>query len=198
MVTVRTWQDAVGGGLLCIGCLESRLGRELTPDDFSHAFINQGAYGRSPRLRAWLTGKAFLHTNRLPRARALRNFIDQLGIVVKVRSDRRPLPADLSCTISLRRGRFSNRVSLPVGWTTREHAVEMLDRRAQSRPRPDDTPSFRRYLLRRAGRAEMIIQQIFTPGERERFQSLCRLPSADHVLPRPPDPWLLAFFAAPS
>jgi len=124
MVTVRTWQDAVGGGLLCIGCLESRLRRELTPDDFSHAFINQGAYGRSPRLRARLTGKAFLHTNRLPRARALRNFIDQLGIVVKVRSDRRPLPADLSCSIFLRRGCFSTRVSLPVGWTTREHAVE--------------------------------------------------------------------------
>ncbi len=94
-----TWLRSAHGKMpsaavfLCIGCLESRLRRELTPDDFSHAFINQGAYGSSPRLRARLTGKAFLHTNRLPQARALRNFIDQLGIVVKVRSDQRAHPA---------------------------------------------------------------------------------------------------------
>ncbi len=41
---VRTalWMDAVGqeSGMLCVGCLEARMGRTLTPDDFTDAHIN--------------------------------------------------------------------------------------------------------------------------------------------------------------
>lgn len=44
------------GGMLCIGCLESRIGRKLTPADFSDALINVMTQ-QSPRLRARLTGE---------------------------------------------------------------------------------------------------------------------------------------------
>jgi hypothetical protein len=37
-------------GLLCIGCLESRLGRLLTADDFPCYPINNGAFRQSARL----------------------------------------------------------------------------------------------------------------------------------------------------
>jgi len=36
-------------GVLCIGCLEARIGRELTPEDFPDNHINRK---RSDRLRA--------------------------------------------------------------------------------------------------------------------------------------------------
>lgn len=41
MVNEAVW-DAAGGarGVLCIGCLELRLGRVLTPDDFANLPIN--------------------------------------------------------------------------------------------------------------------------------------------------------------
>ncbi len=38
------------GGMLCIGCLERRIGRKLTPSDFRIAPINQGFFTRSARL----------------------------------------------------------------------------------------------------------------------------------------------------
>jgi hypothetical protein len=40
-------------GMLCLGCLESRLGRKLEPDDFSDAPINFGskAFERSDRFK---------------------------------------------------------------------------------------------------------------------------------------------------
>lgn len=45
MVTDDVWYSAVtamdASGMLCIGCLESRIGRFLTADDFSPAPINQ-------------------------------------------------------------------------------------------------------------------------------------------------------------
>lgn len=38
-------------GMLCIGCLESRLGRQLCAKDFTDAYINDIRFGdRSPRL----------------------------------------------------------------------------------------------------------------------------------------------------
>lgn len=43
-----------GDGLLCIGCLERRLGRQLTAADFKDISLNNGKYrekfGASPRL----------------------------------------------------------------------------------------------------------------------------------------------------
>jgi hypothetical protein len=52
-------------GMLCIGCLERRLGRQLTPDDFMAAPINDdpmasrlrdrlGLPPVSPRRRRWM------------------------------------------------------------------------------------------------------------------------------------------------
>lgn len=40
----------VGEGILCIGCLEKRLGRKLTPDDFTGAPVNWPSVMMSARL----------------------------------------------------------------------------------------------------------------------------------------------------
>lgn len=37
-------------GMLCIGCIETRLGRTLKADDFSSYPINMGFFGRSERF----------------------------------------------------------------------------------------------------------------------------------------------------
>jgi len=37
-------------GMLCVGCLEIRLGRELNSNDFIDAPINRGAVGQSERM----------------------------------------------------------------------------------------------------------------------------------------------------
>lgn len=67
MVTKTVWSDAfpdrprcdgdkswtAGLGYLCIGCLEKRIGRILTPSDFTNYPINHvepGDRGKSPRL----------------------------------------------------------------------------------------------------------------------------------------------------
>lgn len=38
-------------GMLCVGCLEKRLGRQLSPDDFTDAVINRMDFQMSARLR---------------------------------------------------------------------------------------------------------------------------------------------------
>jgi hypothetical protein len=55
MVWDEIWDRAgARGGLLCVGCLERRLGRQLCAEDFSDAPINSPRYsgGESPRLSA--------------------------------------------------------------------------------------------------------------------------------------------------
>lgn len=60
MVTNELWKEAArpgedGSGMLCIGCLEARLGRELTARDFPPLPINGAAmFGQSGRLKARL------------------------------------------------------------------------------------------------------------------------------------------------
>ncbi|WP_079170934.1 hypothetical protein [Streptomyces sp. CC53] len=47
------WEHAGAGegGILCVGCLEARLGRRLRRRDFVDAALNDPDYGRhSPRL----------------------------------------------------------------------------------------------------------------------------------------------------
>lgn len=39
------------GGMLCIGCLEKRLGRQLTREDFPNRPINMGIFPQSQRLQ---------------------------------------------------------------------------------------------------------------------------------------------------
>ena len=46
-----------GKGFLCIGCLETRIGRQLKPKDFTTAPINRpGGSWNTPRLEARLRG----------------------------------------------------------------------------------------------------------------------------------------------
>lgn len=59
VVWPEVWRQAVpestndysDGGFLCIGCLESRLGRRLTPVDFADNFWRADHPNQSPRLR---------------------------------------------------------------------------------------------------------------------------------------------------
>lgn len=51
MVDFALWDEhGAGDGMLCIGCLEARIGRRLTPDDFIDAPINRGVFPYSERL----------------------------------------------------------------------------------------------------------------------------------------------------
>jgi hypothetical protein len=57
-IKTNIWLEVVNGinGMLCIGCLETRLGRELTSSDFTDAYINSPTYGsKSQRLMERLT-----------------------------------------------------------------------------------------------------------------------------------------------
>ena len=57
-VTLDLWLMAVGGitGMLCVGCLETRLGRQLVSSDFTGAHINNPKlYPMSDRLRNRIT-----------------------------------------------------------------------------------------------------------------------------------------------
>lgn len=59
MVTDSIWnQYGARSGMLCIGCLEKRMGRQLTPNDFPEAIINDPNCGRrmSQRLKNRITG----------------------------------------------------------------------------------------------------------------------------------------------
>lgn len=59
MVTDEVWEAAWPKryGMLCIGCLENRLGRELTAEDFTDAPINRGYFKYSERLAARLAAE---------------------------------------------------------------------------------------------------------------------------------------------
>lgn len=54
MVRSEIWESASREGgppsILCIGCLEDRIGRRLTPDDFADLGINQPGWATSERL----------------------------------------------------------------------------------------------------------------------------------------------------
>jgi hypothetical protein len=59
MVTDEVWSTAwpEDDGMLCIGCLEARLGRALTAKDFTDAPINTGYFEYSERLAARLAAE---------------------------------------------------------------------------------------------------------------------------------------------
>lgn len=61
MVTPQMWKTYVPEhhGMLCIGCLEARVGRELIPSDFTDYPVNDPEslmFQRSARLLSRLTG----------------------------------------------------------------------------------------------------------------------------------------------
>lgn len=55
MVEDDVWESAgmtIDGGMLCIGCIEDRLGRKLTPSDFTDCLLNtEGIFPKSDRLK---------------------------------------------------------------------------------------------------------------------------------------------------
>jgi len=59
MVDDALWEVATedfgGDGMLCIGCLEARLGGQLVASDFPDLPINRGVFGYSTRLQSRLT-----------------------------------------------------------------------------------------------------------------------------------------------
>lgn len=59
MVHSAVWLEANPNnkGMLCIGCLEARLKRRLTPADFTHAPINSVKEWHSERLRSRIEGR---------------------------------------------------------------------------------------------------------------------------------------------
>lgn len=61
----RIWEESGGeDGLLCIGCLENRLGRMLVPDDFGYCLINwDPLYFRSARFFDRLGWGQYLDTD---------------------------------------------------------------------------------------------------------------------------------------
>lgn len=60
MLQEEVWAEATGpdggNGMLCIGCLEKRLARQLKPCDFTDAAVNLTWADRSPRLRSRVLG----------------------------------------------------------------------------------------------------------------------------------------------
>jgi hypothetical protein len=50
------WLEAGGARILCIGCLEKRLGRELCPEDFPDCEDNKNSWHDTPRLFARRAG----------------------------------------------------------------------------------------------------------------------------------------------
>jgi hypothetical protein len=63
MLTDEIWLRAAHGsheGMLCIGCVEARLGRTLRPNDFDPYWMDQFDGHRSWRLHSRLTGRGML------------------------------------------------------------------------------------------------------------------------------------------
>jgi hypothetical protein len=60
MVRDEVWKAAQTDGVryLCVGCIEERLGRQLTRDDFSDLGINDPSWLKTARLRARLEATA--------------------------------------------------------------------------------------------------------------------------------------------
>lgn len=57
-ISTALWVEAVGSiqGMLCVGCLERRIGRKLCASDFTDAYINRTSWGsKSKRLLSRLT-----------------------------------------------------------------------------------------------------------------------------------------------
>ena len=51
MVTDALWETyGCKDGMLCISCLEKRIGRELDPEDFTEALVNKGVVTKMSEL----------------------------------------------------------------------------------------------------------------------------------------------------
>ena len=57
MVDDQLWRAAAGEGFLCIGCLEARIGRRLTVDDFTDCGLNTLPSAVRSERAAWSPGR---------------------------------------------------------------------------------------------------------------------------------------------
>lgn len=63
MLVDSTWNKIHGSkfGMLCIGCVENRLGRALNPSDFNNSHVNNPRlYPMSARLLNRITGRVLV------------------------------------------------------------------------------------------------------------------------------------------
>lgn len=53
MLKDRTWFSIHNSnkGMLCIGCIEKRLGRKLKSEDFNDCYLNNKAFGNNKSMR---------------------------------------------------------------------------------------------------------------------------------------------------
>ena len=187
MLTDRIWQQIRGRGMLCLGCVEQRLGRPLEPNDFSHALANQSTRQHGPRLRNRLRGKVFLPDIRLPKGRWLRHFAHILGVTATVEPCSHPM-IDLHTHVVLRRGPTSVRITV---FGLHEHAsartgefLRHLEFLSSMRSLPPDLIRFQRRARRDRGRAEMAIRLLLDTHERECLRHMMlSLKDCDHELP---------------
>lgn len=56
MIHDEIWDSVATDGMLCVECLEKRLGRLLTPEDFKLYPINFGVFPQSEILRSRVYG----------------------------------------------------------------------------------------------------------------------------------------------
>ena len=175
MVTIPVWQAADGNRLLCIGCLERRLGRTLVPADFTHAPANRDDSCHSERLRDRLKGKAFLETWELPRALAIERFLDHLQISTQVTPVSIPAGIfEIAVRVRFRRDGNEATITLPFGWCRRSGAIEHVVLLQDFYRRIGDVAArgLRRHYQRQAGRAEAVLRTLFNPAELIRLREL--------------------------
>ena len=185
MVLNSIWRAARGNHLLCVACLEARLGRTLTSDDFSHAPINQGIFGLSERLRDRIGDKVFLLPHQLPRALAIEAFLDQLGIGYAEEPMLTPgRPHDTAVRVTLRRDARVWTVCLKWASSTRAEAIERLVTQCNvltlfANNLHDLSQRYQRHLRHRANQAERVLSKMLTPAERDRLDALLAVSSVD-------------------
>lgn len=193
MVNHAIWRAAGSDRILCVGCLESRLGRRLTAADFSHVPVNKcfSDDERSARLHDRLSGKVYLSLYRLPRARLLRRYLRDLQIRVNVTTAPRQAPRDIHCRVRITRDANSWNAIVWTGSTHGESAVEAIISIARSYRQWKHVP----HMRRRAGKSALLIRELFTTTELALFERFCSLPACDEQLARNDACGLLGFRA---
>jgi hypothetical protein len=174
MLTLPMWTAIGGGRLLCIGCVETRLGRRLGPDDFSNALCNEGFFDTSERLTERLRGKVFLDERERPQARAIEAYLDSLGVTYTMEMVRHP-HFETIAEITLGRGERSITLNVQQGAPTRARAIEHLFNVIRTAPQATDetcSVGLKRSIRRYLGRAEVALRTIFSASEREELTRL--------------------------
>ncbi len=172
MVTLPVWSAARGKGLLCIGCIEARLGRQLVASDFSNAPVNWDSMPHSQRLTDRLRGKVFLRESQMPRAIAIDRYLAEL----EIRFDQEGLSSIHGFALRVRftRGGRTCGMVIPTGSSSRAGAIDMIVgmRRLRRYEAEGFSAGLMRHIRRNAGRAEIVLRTLFSKNERDRLYEL--------------------------